>query len=377
MRLLFITQDFPPEIGGIQTYAVELARRLAPRCDDFAVLAPAMPSAEAGDAALPFEVIRLEATADSLAFKAFGPVRRLARTRGFDTVFHVQWPTALSTMLARFVGGPRRIFVAAHGRELLFEPLSGVAQTIYDGVRALILRHADGLFPVSRYTASLLESLGAPPKRIQIVHNGTDPALFHPADVAPLRAQLGLNGQKVLLTVGRLVGRKGVDTVLHALPEVAQAVPGVTYLVAGDGPDRPRLEALARRLGVGESVRFVGSLEDVRALRDHYNACDVFVMPAREAPPDVEGFGIVFLEAGACGKPVVGARAGGVPDAIRHGDTGLLVAPDDVPALTDSLTRLLHDDAEATRLGDRGRQRVVEEATWDHVAERLYGALHP
>lgn len=377
MRLLFITQDFPPDVGGIQTYAVELARRLAPRCDDFAVLAPTMPGAAAVDAALPFEVIRLNATADSLALKAFGPVRRLARARGFDTAFHVQWPTALSTMLARFAGGPRRIFVAAHGRELLFEPLSGVAQVIYDAVRALILRHADGLFPVSSYTADLLETLGAPAERITILHNGTDPATFRPADAAPLRAQLGLNGQRVLLTVGRLVGRKGIDTVLHALPDLARAVPGVTYLVAGDGPDRPRLEALARRLGVDESVRFVGSVNGAEDLRDHYNACDVFVMPAREAPPDVEGFGIVFLEAGACGKPVVGARAGGVPDAIRHGETGLLVAPDDAPALAASLSHLLHDEAEADRLGRRGRQRVVEEATWDHVAERLYAALHP
>lgn len=378
MRLLFITQDFPPDVGGTQTYAYELSRRLADRCDDFAVLAPQRPGDEAVDATLPFEVVRVQASYNTLSIKALAPVLQLTQQRGFDTAFHVQWPTAIATLLARPFGGPRRIFVAAHGRELLLEPLAQVPllNTFYNGLRNTVLRRVDGLFPVSRYTGQLLKARGVSPGRIRVLNNGTDPARFYPTDATALREDLGLADQKILLTISRLVPRKGIDTVLRALPRILEAVPDAFYLIGGDGPDRERLLSLAKHLAVADHVRFLGRIP-YDNLRLYYNMGDVFVMPSREDVPYVEGFGIVFLEANACGKPVVGARAGGIPDAVQHDETGLLVTPDDVAGLADALIRLLTDPSFAATLGQNGRQHVLEEANWDRVADRLYNWLAP
>jgi phosphatidylinositol alpha-1,6-mannosyltransferase len=373
MRLLFITQDFPPDVGGTQTYAYELARRLARRCADFAVLAPHRPGDAAVDATLPFDVVRIRASYDTLSIKALGPVLRLARQRRFDTAFHVQWPTAIATLLARPFGGPQRILVAAHGRELLLEPLAHIPllNTLYNGLRNTVLRRVDGLFPVSHYTGTLLKARGVPPERIRVLNNGTDPARFYPMDATALRENLGLRDRKTLLTISRLVPRKGIDTVLRALPRILEAVPQAFYLIGGDGPDRERLASLAQHLGVTNHVRFLGRIP-YDDLRRYYNVGDIFVMPSRQDEPYVEGFGLVFLEANACGKPVVGAHAGGIPDAVRDGETGLLVAPDDVAGLADALIRLLTDIDFAAMLGSNGRQRVLHEANWDRVADRLY-----
>ncbi len=371
MRILLISQDFPPDVGGTQTYALELARHLTMYCDDFAVIAPEQPADASVDAQLPFDVLRVPATKNAISLKALPAVLRLVRTRSFDAAFHVQWPSVLVSRMIKPMGGPRRIFVAAHGRELLLEPLSGVPGKLYDRIRRNLLRRADGVFAVSRYTRSLLYELGVRPERIAVLHNGTDPTRFSPLDVSDIRRTHGLDGRKVLLTVGRLVPRKGIDTVLRALPGVAREMPDALYVICGEGPDRERLETLARDLQVADRTRFLGEVayED---LPRYYNACDVFVMPSRQVRPFVEGFGIVFLEANACGKAVVGANSGGIPDAVRDGETGLLVEPDNETELAEALLRLLRDPDLATRLGQNGRRRVVEEATWEHTARRLY-----
>ena len=373
MRLLLVTQDFPPDVGGTQTYAAELAWRLASRCDDFAVIAPRRPGAAATDRALPYRVVRAGTSYNALSAAALFPLLLLAKRDGFDTAFHVQWPTALSALLARRLGALRRVFIAAHGRELLLKPLAHLSPlgSLYDGARGYALRHADGLLPVSRYTGGLLETLGAAPRRMDVVHNGTDPERFKPLDATALKRALGIEAKRVVLTIGRLVPRKGIDTVLRAFPEVLRAVPDAVYLIGGIGPDRERLAAIAQEMGVGADVRFLGKIPYSR-LPLYYNACDVFVMPSRAAVPDVEGFGIVFLEAGACGKPVVGARAGGVPDAVRDGETGLLIEPDVPPALAGTLIRLLQDESLARQMGAAGRRRVLREGTWDHAADQVY-----
>ncbi len=237
----------------------------------------------------------------------------------------------------------------------------------------------DGCFAISRYTAALLGDLGVPPERVHVVPNGTRPEQFDNeqsrAAAATLRARydLPVDGP-MLATVGRLVPRKGVDTVIRALPRIADKVPNTLYVVAGGGPDRPRLEALAADQGVSERVRFLGKVPDAD-VSGLYQACTAFVMPARQEGASVEGFGLVFREAGACGKPVIGAYSGGVPDAIEHGDTGLLVPPADPRAFADAAIQLLSDEALAARLGARGREVVHTEGTWDRVAERMVAVM--
>ena len=376
MRLLIIAQDFPPEVGGVQTYAYELARRLAQRCEAVAVIAPAQPGDEAVDATLPCEVVRVPASSDDFGFKVGPVILRMARQRGFDVAFHVLWPTAPASVLMRPLGGPRLNFVAAHGRELLLEPIAHrrVLHRLYNRARRFVMRRADGFFPVSHYTSRLLQERGVPPERITVIHNGTDPASFRPMDAQDLRDELGLDHQKVVLTISRLVPRKGIDTVLRALPRVAHHIPDVRYLIGGNGPDRDRLEALSDELRLTDRVCFLGNLA-TEDLRRYYNACDVFVMPSREDRPYVEGFGIAFLEANACGKPVVGARTGGIPEAVRDGETGLLVEPDDEADLADALLQLLCNPDLAAQLGANGQSRILREASWDHVADQLYAAI--
>jgi phosphatidylinositol alpha-1,6-mannosyltransferase len=174
--------------------------------------------------------------------------------------------------------------------------------------------------------------------------------------------------------VGRLVERKGHDTVIRAMPEVLNRVPDAAYVIVGGGPESERLVRLAEDTGVARHVHLLGRLprgEMVGLL----SRCDVLVMPSRQVGTSVEGFGIVFLEAGALGKPVVGGRSGGIPDAIEEGVTGLLVDPEDTVALAEAITSILADPDLAGRMGEAGRERVERLFTWDKVAERILESL--
>jgi phosphatidyl-myo-inositol dimannoside synthase len=375
VRLVLVTQDFPPCRGGIQTYALELARRLATRLDAFAVVAPRADGAIAVDRELPFRVLRL-GTSDTLIATAAPLLAELAWRDGFDRTLHVQWSTAPAALALRGIGRVRQVAIAAHGRELLLAPwrTSRIAQHGYDAVRRRTLTAADRVLAGSEYTAGLARELGVKDERVHVTRYGTDPERFRPVDASLLRERLGLTGRAVLLTIARLVERKGIDSVLRALPAVRRAVPNVAYVVGGDGPERERLGALAHELGVLDAVSFVGAVTDEELAR-WYCLADVFVMPSRSDPPDVEGFGIVFLEAGACERPVVAARAGGVPDAVADGVSGLLVTPGDGEELAQKLVELLRDPARAAELGRRGRERVLGELNWDRVTERTLEAL--
>lgn len=354
-----ISQDFPPVHGGIPTYAWELARRFALE-HELTVIAPRRPDAEAFDRDAPFPVVRLGGPPDALGVSSLRPMLQ----HSADVALCTTWSAAPAALMARRLGRVDRVAVAAHGRELLLAPWPEGPQRAYDLVRRETLRAADRCLPVSRYTAGLLHDLGVSPSRITVVSNGTDPDRFHlPETPAEMEGPM-------VLTVSRLVRRKGIDTVLAAWGNVRKRFEKATYVIVGDGADRERLEGLARPHG--DSVRFVGSVDEA-ALAGWYHACDLFVMPARSEPPDVEGFGLVFLEAGACGKPVIGARAGGVVDAIDDEQTGLLVPPDDAVALSEAMIRILGDADFALRLGRAGRARA-EASSWDVVASTM-GAL--
>jgi phosphatidylinositol alpha-1,6-mannosyltransferase len=372
---VLVTQDFAPRRGGIQTWAVELSKRLSSACEAFAVIAPDVPGGRDADRELGLRVIRA-GTPNTLIAAAAPALSRLALAEGFDRTLHAQWSTLPAALGLRAAGKLGKVHVAAHGRELLLAPWQAVplAQQGYDQLRRASLRRADGILAGSQFTAGLASDLGVEPERIRVTHYGTDPSRFRPLDAGVLREKLGLGARPVLLTIARLVSRKGIDTVLDALPAVLAAHPDAIYVVAGDGPEAESLKALARRLGVERSVRFAGAVSD-EELPLWYALGDVFVMPSRSDPPDVEGFGIVFLEAAATERPVVAARAGGIPDAVAHGVTGVLVPPGNTAALATELGALLGDPARRAELGRRGRERVLAEFTWDRVVDRTLAAL--
>lgn len=380
MRLILVTQDFPPAVGGIQTYSKALADRFGEHVERFGVLAPYQRGCRKLDATLPYPVYRIPVPADAMRYWLF-PFLSMACIRGgYRVAFLAQWYSGAATAIAKRLGLLKRVYSAAHGQELLRVPAEGrlVGRT-YVRHRQRVLATIDGFFPVSRYTGSLLAELRVPPSNIHVVYNGTDVERFaltqaEREKLPQWRRFHGIPNGPLLLTVARLVRRKGIDTVLRALPAITSSVLDVQYAIVGSGPDRDRLQALCTALGVQDRVFFLGRLTEQDVVMA-YNACNVFVMPARFEHPSVEGFGLVFREANACGKPVVGARTGGVPDAVQHGRTGLLIEPDEVDALGESVLKLLKNPAYAATLGERGRQVVERSGTWRHAAAQMLSVL--
>lgn len=368
MNLLLVSQDFPPSFGGIQTYSFELGRRLHDFWSMVEIIAPSDDGDSRIDDMLPGRVHRIDSRDDLLGLAILHRLPGMARRFRPDVALHVQWSTAMASLISRrLTGYPRRVVIAAHGRELLTEHVGG---RLYSDIRRRILSASDLVIANSRYTADLVRDIGIEPERIRVANPGTDPDHFHPRDTTELAGRLGVAGRPVLFTSCRLVERKGVDTTLKALVRVIEEIPEVVYLIAGEGQERARLENLIGELGLGSHVQFLGRLR-YHELPLYFSLADVFVMPARDESPDVEGFGIVFLEANACGTPVIGGRSGGVTDAVVDGETGLLVEPGDPDELASAIIRLLADPKFARSLAEAGRQRVIESANWSTCARLI------
>jgi phosphatidyl-myo-inositol dimannoside synthase len=365
VRPLLVTNDFPPKVGGIQHFALQLASRLP----DAAVLAGAHPDAEAHDASLPFRVMRGPSAFMLPSDRTLATIREAVETHRAGVVVFLS-PLPL-TMLAPDLGVP---WVAiAHGAELTVPSrLPGVAQAAR---RRLV--QANGLFAVSRHTAGRLrEFLGDDAPTIQLVRNGVALDTFRPdLDGTEVRRRFGLEDDPVIACVGRLVPRKGQDRLIAALPEIRRRVPGTRLLLVGEGRLRERLERAADRLPAG-AVTFTGGVSRAE-LAQHFAAADVFAHPNRPRwfGLEQEGFGIIFLEAQACGKPVIAGRSGGAPEAVVEGETGLVVDGTDAEAIAEAATRLLDDRSLADRMGRAGRALVERRFSWDDIATGFYEDL--
>ncbi|HKA58644.1 MAG TPA: glycosyltransferase family 4 protein, partial [Gemmatimonadales bacterium] len=237
-----------------------------------------------------------------------------------------------------------------------------------------ILGKAAVIVAISRWTADLtrdvlrLLELDVP---IETVPLGTTPEHFRPGiDPTGVRAKYELNGGPWLITVARLEWHKGIDTVMRALPAIRRAHPGTRYAVAGVGDRLSQLERLKHELGLGEAVRFLGAVPD-EELPALYNAADLYVGASRRHDLLAEGFGISLVEASACGLAVVGGRSGGVPDAVREGETGILVDPDDPSAVAAEVSELLANPERRKQLGAAGRKAVETYYNWDRVTRDL------
>ena len=267
--------------------------------------------------------------------------------------------------------------VIAYGTELLLLDAKIDRSAFKRWTAGQLLGQAAVVVAISEWTASLartvLERLGRHglARAVQVVPLGTTPSQFRPGvDPRDVRARYGLDGGRWLLTVARLEWHKGIDTVIKALPTVRAAHPGTRYAVAGVGDRGPQLEQLARDLGLGDAVRFLGAVPDAD-LPGLYNAADLYVGASRRHDLLAEGFGISLVEASACGLAVVGGRSGGVPDAVREGETGILVDPEDPQAVAAGINGLLADTALRQRLGAAGRRAVETYYNWDRVAADL------
>jgi phosphatidylinositol alpha-1,6-mannosyltransferase len=206
---------------------------------------------------------------------------------------------------------------------------------------------------------------------VRVVPLGTDPEHFRPgADTKAARTRYGLGPGRWMLTVARLTAHKGIDTSLRVLAELRGRHPDLRYAVVGSGDRLEELQALAGQLGVADRVRFLTSVPD-HDLPALYNMAAVYLGVSRQADSNVEGFGISLVEASACGLPVVAGRSGGIPDAVREGETGLLVDPTDLKAVAGAVERILGDPVLARKLGDGGRQAVESYFNWDRVTREM------
>lgn len=369
MDLILASMDYPPAVGGVERLSERFAHQLHAIGVSVHVLAPAMEGDCAFDDAAPYPVTRFGAgrmRQPSLALAL------ASLARGGAPVLFGQWTAASLTLGIRaLLGQPSRFASLGHGKELLLGGSFLRRRSAFRRYIRAVLGRLDLLVANSRYTAELARTRGAP--RVRVINPGVELDDFGPDGPGSV-AYDGVDGPR-LLTVARLVPRKGVDTVIEALPELLRRHPNLRYYVAGDGPDRPRVQQLARQRGVADQVHFLGRVPQ-HELPALYRDADVMVLASRLEPGrrDVEGFGMVLLEAQASGTAVVACRCGGMPDAVVEGETGLLVREDDPDALSYALAGLLADRGRLETMGRQAR-RHAEGRTWDRAARELAAAL--
>ncbi|EFK11537.1 glycosyltransferase, group 1 family protein [delta proteobacterium NaphS2] len=378
-KVLFISSNFPPVQGGIAHYIYEIVRNLSRE----RVIVVALPTLgfERFDCGQTFTIKRLNVPATwnslSLQFKFLFPFylwkiifEKSASIIICDTAHHTLMLPAW--LMNKLRGVPYGVFV--HGSDLLKQQKRA---TLYRRLFNKILIKADLVFVNSKMTAKFVQDVGVKPSRLNVIHPPID-AEKYPIKITSksLREKFELTGNKLILSVGRLVERKGFDTVIKSLPQILKAVPDAHYLIVGSGPYRGKLEKLARELALDKYVTFAGYVSD-QELPSFYSACDLFVMVSRQlfSQGDIEGFGIVYLEANLLCKPVVAGRSGGVADAVLHEKTGLLVDPESPGEVAEAIVRLIHEPKLAKQLGVTGRERVLVDFSSKAAAQKVLDKL--
>ena len=425
---VFIVHTFPPVEGGVQQYLYGICEGM--RNTDLTVVAP-MPDNVRGveefDSGQRMKILRMQPgrsrqgviCAIAKILKRFGDSYQAKRSgwlKGFFRMTRVLLATlryryyssmtnaSLSQLTEAMKG--KRIGVTHSGYILpsgvtsyILYVLFGIPYVVYTygmelfvweerffcrSLMRTILANAARVVTISEFTKRKLLELGVDEGRIYMLYPTVNLSRLENSsegDPDELRRRYGIEGKKVIMTIARHVERKGQDMVIRAMPRVLERHPEAVYVIGGRGMMESRLKALARELGVEENVRFVGLVSDDE-ISLHYRMCDIFIMASRRIGNDVEGFGIVFLEAGYWQKPVVGGRSGGVEDAVVNGRTGILVDPESPGQIADALIRLLDDEALAHSLGTAGRQRVLDEFTFDpgerveRINEEILNGLH-
>lgn len=363
--ILFATQNFLPSVGGTQLYVTGLADALAAAGHSIEVYCDSASRAAAGqiDAARPYPIRR---------FGGFRPLmrRRKARAvvgriaRGDVSALITDTWKSLEHLPVESLRG-LRVLCLAHGSEFLQPAGSRKERLMID-----CLAKADVIAANSHFTAGLVKPFVRDAARVRVLLPGVDPPLGA-SQMLPRRDE---SAPPRLVTIARLEPRKGVDTVLRALPSLIRQHPGLEYDVVGKGEDHARLVALARQLGISKHVRFHGYISEGEKA-DLLSRATLFLMPNRREPGSVEGFGIVFVEAAAFGIPSIAGADGGTSDAVLHGQTGLIVDAEDDAAIEAAISHLLDNSAGRRAMGEAAHQRFWNEFTWPAAVHRFEAAL--
>lgn len=374
MKTLLISEIFPPTTGGSGRWFWEVYRRL-PR-DEYVIAAGEHPNQSEYDAQHDLNLVRVPlalptwgivSLVGSRAYwRAIGSLRRLVRGERIGMLHCGRClPEGLMALALKWwCGVPYLCY--AHGEEVQYANDSRELGWLLRRV----MRGADRIIANSTNTRMILtRDWQVPEDRIYVLHPGVDTTHFVPAERdLEVRRSLGWDERPVILTVGRLQKRKGHDQLIAALPAIRRTLPEVRYAIIGDGEERERLQTLAVELGVGDTVQFLGEMNDSEMLRC-YQQCDLFVLPNRQVGQDIEGFGMVLLEAQACGKAVVAGDSGGTVETMRVPETGRIVNCDNPDALERVIPALLADSEGRARMGDAGRSWVVSRFDWDSLSQ--------
>lgn len=376
-RVLLVTNDFPPRPGGIQSYLGEFVDRLVQQGPHaVTVYAPQWKGADAHDKAAEaagYRVVRHPGTLMLPGPSVDARMRRLIGEHGIDAVwFGAAAPLALLAQRARGAGA-KRVVASTHGHEVGWSMLP-VARSVLRRIGD----DTDVVTFVSCYTRSRFAPAFGPKASLEYLPSGVDTDRFRPdpAGRAELRARYRLGERPTVVCLSRLVPRKGQDMLIKALPSVRRRVDGAALVIVGGGPYLEALRKLARECGVDEHVTFTGGVPAAE-LPTHHALADVFAMPCRTrgGGMDVEGLGIVFLEASATGVPVIAGRSGGAPETVRDNETGLVVDGRSVSQVADAVAGLLGDPDRAAAMGAAGRRWATSQWRWDTLAARLAGLL--
>jgi phosphatidylinositol alpha-1,6-mannosyltransferase len=371
-RLLVLTELFLPTKGGTAVWAAEVYKRLGGK--EIHVVTADVPGAAEVDAAHPNTIHRLKLKRipwlrpESLAMYArfFFKSLALALTHRFDAIhaFRALPEGLVAWAVARLTFRP--VVIYAHGEELTTWGRGGKFKAM-----RFALRHADRVVANSEHTRDTLLEMGIDPARITIIYPGVDVSVFRPGlDTTGLRESLGIRpDEKLVFSVGRLSRRKGFDQMIRAVAQLhAESIP-LRYVIAGIGEDADYLDGLIAEHNAQGIVHRIGAVSEADLPR-WMNACDVFAMPNRDINGDHEGFGMVFIEAAACGKPSLAGEAGGTGSAVLHGETGLRVDGAIVDSIAQAIAKLVTETVAAMAMGQRGWVRTQSEFAWERVAEK-------
>jgi len=375
--ILCITNDFGPRAGGIETFIIGLIERM-PK-NSVIVYTSSQKDSEPFDRAWSenygVEVIRDKSTILLPSFRVGRAVRRIARERQITRAFFgAAAPLALLAQGLRRAG-VTRIVSLTHGHEVWWAKLWPFSLAIHR-----IGAGTDHLTYLGNYTKSEISralSQSAQDAMVKIAP-GIDTNHFAPqSNSAALRDELGLTHKKVIVSVGRLVHRKGQDTLIEALPEILMHIPDAHLLFIGEGPYKDYLVKRAAELQLSHAVTFIGRIQYADLPR-YICVGDIFAMPSRSrlAGLEVEGLGIVYLEASACGLAVIGGKSGGAPDAVLEAETGFSVDGTSPHEVADAAITLLQDPVLASGMGSRGRQWIIDEWQWEVWSNRFSALLN-
>lgn len=380
MKTLLISSVFPPQDGGSGRWFWEIYRRL-PR-SEYHVVTGTHPRAAEFDATHDLNLTRIPFSlstwgTSSVAglggyWRLWKHIRQIVRQHSIERIhcgacLPDGW---IAFLCRRFLKIPYVCYM--HGEELCY---AGASREL-GWMSRRVLGNADFIIANSINTENILrDRWGVPPSQIRRLSPGVDTRWFCPAPRNPgVRETLGWGERLVILTVGRLQKRKGHEQFIRALPAISRHFPRVLYVIAGQGEQYTALQSLVDELDLRQFVRFMGSVSE-ECLLQCYQQCDLFVLPNRQIGYDVEGFGMVLIEAQACSRAVIAGVTGGTTETMQVPQTGLLIDPDDSNEMVETIIKLLDEPRELHRMGEAGRRWVKEQFDWEQLARQAYATF--